>query len=186
MDYYPTSNTPIKTVGFTEFCEVNGRQFKRRKGTLQWTEVAEDDSFTQQPATPSSLPLYLSLVHIKQAPDEPLHWLLFLAREDEPGLVYQVLGDAECMTYQPSDGPIDIITESESFSTLYQLATLTEEEAMVVKEVAECEPPPRAPNRRAVVEICQGWSVRVIARLVERGLVGSAKLQMARSMMQPV
>ena len=37
---------------------------------------------------------------------------------------------------------------------------------MVVKEIADSEPPPRATNRKSVKENCQGWSVRVITKLV--------------------
>lgn len=89
------------------------------------------------------------------------------------------------MTYQPSIDSVDR-TNSESFLNLYQLAVVTEQQAMVVKQVADGEPPPRAANRQSVMENCQGWAVRVIAKLVERGIVPTAKLQMARSMMQPV
>lgn len=100
-------------------------------------------------------------------------------------MIYQVKGDAEFMKYEPSNGLEDIV-QSESFSTLYQLAVLTEEQATVVKQIADNEPPPRAPNRQSVKENCQGWTVRVIAKLVERGIVPPAKLDMARSMMEPV
>jgi hypothetical protein len=64
------------------------------------------------------------------------------------------------MAYEP-DVSVDE-TRAESFSTLYQLAAVSEEQARVVKQAAECEPPPRAP-KQSVVENCQGWSVRVIA-----------------------
>ena len=67
------------------------------------------------------------------------------------------------MTYIAS---IDVIeaTKSESFLILYQLPALSEQQALVVKQVAENEAPPRA-VRQAVVENCQGWVVRVIAKL---------------------
>ncbi|KAN0071827.1 hypothetical protein V8E54_010423 [Elaphomyces granulatus] len=179
MSNYPTSTTPTKTVGLREVCEVNGRHFKRKKGTEQWIEY--------EPEKPPSQfqPLYLSLVHEKQGTGEPLHWYLFVARENQPGSVYQVKGDAEYMTYQPSNYLFNI-ADSESFLNLYQLAVVTEQQATMVKQVADSEAPPRAPNRQSVKENCQGWTVRVISKLVERGIVPSAKLQMARSMMQPV
>lgn len=182
MSGYPTSATPIKTIGLREVCEVNGRRFSRRKGTEQWIESKLDHSFLP---LDQSEALYLSLVHQKQGPGEPLHWSLFVARENQPGSVYQVKGDAEYMIYQPPTHLVDITT-SASFSNLYQLAVVTEQQAMVVKQVAYSEPPPRAPNRQSVRENCQGWTVRVIAKLVEKGIVPSAKLQMARSMMQPI
>lgn len=182
MSDYPTSTTPIKTIGLREVCEINGRHFRRRKGTQQWIEYEPENS-SLPPA--QSLPLYLSLIHQRQGPGEPLHWSLFVARENQPGSVYQVKGDAEYMIYQPPGRLIDI-TISASFLNLYQLAVVTEQQAMVVKQVADSELPPRAANRHSVKENCQGWTVRVITKLVERGIVPNAKLQMARSMMQPV
>ena len=175
MSDYPTSTTPIKTIGLREVCEVGGRHFKRRIGTQEWIEYRSENT-----SPPPDKPLYLSLVHEKQGQGEPLHWSLFVAHENQLGSAYQVKGDAEYMIYEPS---ILDITSSASFLTLYQLAVVTEQQAMVVKEIADSEPPPRAPNRQSVKENCQGWSVRVITKL---GIVPSAKLQIARSMIQPV
>lgn len=182
MSAYPTSTTPVTTRGLSEVCEVNGHHFKRRKGTQEWKEYTPDQSL---PPPSQFRPLYLSLVHENQGPGEPRHWSLLVAHENQPGMIYQVKGDAEFMKYEPSNGLEDIV-QSESFSTLYQLAVLTEEQATVVKQIADNEPPPRAPNRQSVKENCQGWTVRVIAKLVERGIVPPAKLDMARSMMEPV
>ncbi|KZF22289.1 hypothetical protein L228DRAFT_149852 [Xylona heveae TC161] len=181
MSYYPTSTTSVQTVGLREVCEVNGRGFWRRKGTQQWIEY-DPGNLSLPPA--EAQPLYLSLVQEAQGEGEPLHWALHVGCENQPGSEYQVTGDAECMVYQPANDAD--ITNSESFLNLYQLAVVTEEQAMVVKQIADSEPPPRAPNRQSVTENCQGWTVRVIAKLVERGIVPSGKLQMARSMMQPV
>ncbi|KAE8405948.1 hypothetical protein BDV37DRAFT_281197 [Aspergillus pseudonomiae] len=181
-DMYPTSTTLIQTIGLREMCQVNGRHFKRRKGTEEWIED-EPENTSLPPIQPQ--PLYLSLVHEKQGPDEPLHWSLFVAPENEPGWLYQLTGDAEHMTYEPSDGKVDI-TSSEPFLTLYQLASLTEGQAMVVKAITDHETPPHAVNRREVKEKCQGWAVRVLGKLVEEGIVSAFKLDMAKSMMQPV
>ncbi|KAL2361832.1 hypothetical protein RJZ56_005256 [Blastomyces dermatitidis] len=156
MSNYPPAGTPFKSVGFSEYCVFNGHRALR-----------------------------LSLVQENQADDEPQHWSLFVARENEPGPVYQVKGDAECMSYQPSPGPTNIL-QSASFSNAYNLAVVTDAQALIVKQVAENEPPPRAVNRQAVVENCQGWTIRVIAKLVARGIVDSAKLEMARSMVQAI
>ncbi|EGE08384.1 hypothetical protein TEQG_07494 [Trichophyton equinum CBS 127.97] len=184
MSDYPTSSTPVKTVGLREICEVNGRYFSRKTCTQQWFEYQPED--TSPPASQAqSQALELSLVHQKQGPGEPLHWALLVARENQPGMVYQVKGDAEYMTYQAPNRSVDI-TSSASFLTMYQLAVVTEQQAAVVKEVADNETPPRAPNRQSVKENCQGWTVRVITKLVEKGIVSNAKLQMAKSMMQPV
>lgn len=182
MSYYPTSTTPFETAGLSERCEVNGHHFKRARGTQKWIEYQPEEF--DQPYSHVD-PLYLSLVHQKQGQGEPLHWLLFVARENKPGLVYQVKGDAEFMTYRPSNIPINVLN-SASFHNIYNLAVITEQQATVVKQVADNEHPPRAPNRQSVRENCQGWTVRVIAKLVERGIVPASKLNMARSMMEPV
>ncbi|KAJ5586983.1 uncharacterized protein N7459_002748 [Penicillium hispanicum] len=182
MEDHPTPDTPIKTIGLREVCEVNGRHFSRRKGAQRW-DLLEPD--TGAPASTAISPLYLSLVLEAQGPGEPFHWSLFVARENQSGLLYQVKGDAEYMVYEPSSGPIDI-AGSEDFYAMYQLGTVSEEQALVVKEVAENEMPPRAPDRRSVRENCQGWAVRVIGKLVDRGIVSGRKLEMARSMLQSV
>lgn len=70
------------------------------------------------------------------------------------------------MTYEPSREPIDI-TLPPDFATLFQLATLSEEQAGVVGEVARGEDPPWAENRRVVRENCQGWCGRVLEGLWE-------------------
>lgn len=138
MNYYPTSTTPIRTIGLSEICEINGHHFKRRKGAQKWIEYKPEDNL---PPSSQFQPLYLSLVQQKQGPGEPLHWSLLVAHENQPGFIYQVKGDAEYMTYQPSNRSIDI-TKSGSFLTSYQLAVLTEQQATVVKQVADREPPP--------------------------------------------
>ncbi|EEQ88672.1 uncharacterized protein BDCG_03792 [Blastomyces dermatitidis ER-3] len=181
MSNYPPAGTPFKSVGFSEYCVFNGREFRRKRGTQQWIESEELEG--NLPTLDRAL--RLSLVQENQADDEPQHWSLFVARENEPGPVYQVKGDAECMSYQPSPGPTNIL-QSASFSNAYNLAVVTDAQALIVKQVAENEPPPRAVNRQAVVENCQGWTIRVIAKLVARGIVDSAKLEMARSMVQPI
>lgn len=89
------------------------------------------------------------------------------------------------MSYQPSTEPVDV-TKEESFSTAFHLATLSDEQATKVKEIAERETPPSAPNRLAVRETCQGWAVRVIARLVDEGIVEKGKLHMGKGMVEPI
>src|SRR6266487_4158462 len=177
MSELATSESGIKTIGLTEFKEVDGRSFKRRKGTEEWTEVGRVATFEAR--------LCLSLVRQNQVDNEPTHWSLYVAREGEPGRLYQVKGDAEFMEYRPSDGMIDIKL-SQSFLDMYELASLTEEQAKVVEEVAQNETPPRAEDRRFIKENCQGWTVRVIAKLVAKDLVSNAKLEMVKDMLEPL
>lgn len=186
---YPTPTTPIQTIGLREICQVNNHHFRRLRGTETWIECIPP---TPAPTTPEAdkpdpdinAPIYLSLVQETQSPSEPNHWSLFVARENHPGQLYQVKGDAEHMTYEPSVEDVDITT-AEDFLTLYQLAVVTEDEAQVVKEVADKEIPPGALNRAAVRENCQGWCVRVLGKLVERGIV-EGEVEMVRGLMQPV
>ncbi|KAJ6079123.1 hypothetical protein N7467_008876 [Penicillium canescens] len=140
MSNYPTPDTPIKTIGLgREICTVNGRTFTRKEAHNHG----------------QSIPQKTSPIHHAQGPGEPFHWSLFVAHENQPGSVYQVKGDAESMAYDPENLVNE--TQAESFSTLYKLAVVSEEQARVF-----------------VIENCQGWSVRVfrvIAKLAERGIV---------------
>lgn len=184
MSSYPPPDAAIQTVGIFQYCKnANGQRFKRKRGTEQW-EPSQPESLSDHGQPPP--PLTLSLVLESQAPGEPNHWYLLVAREDEePGMVYQVTGDAECMAYEPSSQP-DPITASETFLNMYELATLTDETAAVVRKVAEQEPPPQAESRRDVTENCQGWDVRVLAKLADRDIVTEGKVEFARSMVEPV
>src|SRR5436190_3091717 len=105
------SESGIKTIGLTEFYEADGRSFKRKKGTKEWIEVGRPTIFEPQ--------LCLSLVRQNQADGEPTHWSLHIAREGEPGNVYQVKGDAECMRYIPPNRTVDI-KESGSFKDIFE------------------------------------------------------------------
>ncbi|OJJ84027.1 uncharacterized protein ASPGLDRAFT_375059 [Aspergillus glaucus CBS 516.65] len=190
-DVYPTPSTPTQTIGLREICQVNNHHFRRLRGTETWIEYTPSPTSTIQEPKPdkpekeSTGPIYLSLSLESQSPSEPNHWSLFLARENAPGKLYQVTGDAESMTYEPSIQDVDITT-AENFFTLYQLAEISEEQAGIVREIAEGEMPPKAENRAAVGENCQGWCVRVLGRIVGRGIVGREKVEMARGLMEPV
>lgn len=182
MSSYPDKDTVIRRVGFREICEVNGQHFWRMRGRTEWNEYRPQ---TAQTPPPANSPLFVLLVLQVQGPNEPNHWSLFVHRETCPGWVYQVKGDAECMRYQPSARPINI-TSSASFLSLYHLGTVTESQAALVQQIAASERPPSALNRAAVTENCQGWTIRVISKLVDRGIVSVEKLEMARSLLQPI
>ncbi|KAJ5731465.1 uncharacterized protein N7483_005973 [Penicillium malachiteum] len=181
MNEYPSSATPRRIIGLREICEVNGRTLTRLRGTQQWTEHS---SALEIPDSSLSS-INLSLVLEDQGEGEPRHWFLFVGRENEPGYVYQVKGDAEYMTYEPSEGPVEIAS-AEICLDIYHIAVVNEEEALSIRKVAESEPPPRAPSQRLVTENCQGWTIRVLSRLVDMRIVASEKYQMAHAMLQPV
>ncbi|GAD93631.1 hypothetical protein MGYG_00396 [Paecilomyces variotii No. 5] len=184
MSEFSSPTSSIRVIGLREVWEIDGQRFTRRRGTQKWI-ACEPESHRLPPIDPESERLCLFLAHEDQGPEEPMHWSLYVAKENEPGMIYQVRGDAEYMTYTPSRQRVDI-TSLEGFSTLYQLATVTKEQASLIEEIAQNEPPPRAANRREAKENCQGWTVRVIAELVEGGIVPRRKLEMARTMMQPL
>ncbi|KAJ5765144.1 hypothetical protein N7520_004703 [Penicillium odoratum] len=173
----------MKTVRLREVCEVNGRTFTRKKGEQEWKAHKLDLTGSKPPSPPP--PIYLSLIHYLQGEGEPLHWSLFFAREHVPGYEYQVKGDAEHMTYEPSEGKVNAVN-ADNFFTNYHLATMTVQQECVVRQVAEEEATPRAANRQSVTENCQGWSVRFIARSVTMGIIPEARLEMARCMLQSV
>ncbi|OQE45878.1 hypothetical protein PENCOP_c001G08013 [Penicillium coprophilum] len=190
MSDFPPPGTPIKTRGFREVCEVDGRTFFKKKGAQEWTE---DTSNPDELKPPVENPhLYLYLVQAKQAPGEPNHWALFLADENEPdyGYIHQVTGDAADMKYEPSAAKINVMDAGLGLcANVYTLAVVSQEQARaarLVKEAADSEPPPRAENHKALTENCQGWTVRVIEKLVEEKIVMPQKLEVVRSLMQEV
>lgn len=188
MSDFPPPGTSVKTRGFREVCEVDGRTFFRKKGAQEWTEDKSNPDDLKPPA--ENPRLYLFLVQEEQSPGEPNHWALFLADENEPdyGYVYQVTGEAQQMKYEPSAEKINL-ADAGIGSNVYTLAVITEEQARaakVVKQAAEEEPPPNAENGKAATENCQGWTVRVIARLVKEKIVMPQKLELARSLLEAV
>ncbi|KAE8404988.1 hypothetical protein BDV37DRAFT_246209 [Aspergillus pseudonomiae] len=75
------------------------------------------------------------------------------------------------MRYQPSPQSINVVS-SASFLNLYHLATVTEQQAATVQQITASEPPPRAMNRAAVKDNCQGWVLRVMSSLsLSRGVL---------------
>ncbi|KAI5300712.1 hypothetical protein KEM55_005628 [Ascosphaera atra] len=159
-----------------------GRTFAERFKKPTWAAeglpetTAPPAARSQDPA--QDTPLQVSLALERQMEGEPDHWSIYVAREGVAGMVYQVTGDAECMSYGHSSEPT-LLTASDGFKTAYVLADITEEQAAIVKECADEIAPPRAANRAAVRENCQNWAVRVIGALVSRGVVSQAKLDMA-------
>ena len=125
----------------------------------------------------------LQLVQEKQADGELYHWSLLLAREGQTGDIFQVRGDAVAMHYAHANNT-DVL--SSSYHDSYIIAGPTEQEAAKVVYWATCEAPPGAPSQAAVWETCQGWTVRIIRRLVAEGVFQQNWLDTAVSLQQPV
>ena len=175
-----------------EYAEFAGKKWKRSVGSTQWDEL--------DTPPPAEARTELKLVRQWQSPDEPNHWLLFLSRKGLECTVYQVQGDATCMhhahatgikvensaSYEDAAG-VDINVEnSDSLKDAYIIAWPTDQQAERVHYWATREVPPSAPNQAAVQENCQGWSTRVIARLVEEGIVQKRWQTFAENIQEPI
>ncbi|RAK99905.1 uncharacterized protein BO80DRAFT_476881 [Aspergillus ibericus CBS 121593] len=174
----------ITTLGHRELTTINNQHYQRKKGTEEWIPYYPDTPPSALASGPE--PVYLSLIREAQGPGEPHHWALFVARENQSGYVYQVKGDAEFMSYEPSEGVVglEVLEGRVDVFVLGVLEAGRGEE--MVRRVAGEESPPKARSRREVRENCQGWVVRVLERLVGAGVLGEEKLGMVRGMMEPV
>jgi hypothetical protein len=128
--------------------------------------------------------LELQLVRQEQIIGEPDHWSLFLAHEGQQGVVFQVKGDALDMQYAHAND-INILI-SLSYKDSYIIARPTEQQAARIRYWATHEAAPRAPNQAAITENCQGWTIRVIRRLVAEGIVQQKWVDSAVSLQQPI
>ena len=138
-----------------------------------WIAVESVDTITSSTSEPPPT-RYLTVIAEHQAENEPKHWSLFAhvpnAVGTGPGLSWQVTGDAEFMHFEHAAGVSRM--ESPDFAWHQVLSQdLSEGQLVRVDEIARAEKPPSAPNRAAVTEHCQGWTVRVVRRLVEEGIV---------------
>lgn len=162
---------------------LDGTGYKR-KVSPDGTRTPWESISTSPPPADETPPLLLMLVLEKQAEGEPKHWYLFVAPEAESGRVHQVTGDATFMRYESWDGASPL--NSESYHTSYVLARLAEGHGETVRLFAEAEAPPLAVNRASVRENCQGWSIRVMERLRDVGIVGEEWVRFAENIQEPV
>ncbi|KAF2006803.1 hypothetical protein P154DRAFT_517282 [Amniculicola lignicola CBS 123094] len=173
----------IKRVGLRELATTSDgvAHYSRRIGGA-WEPYQSEAVATI--ATERS-PLSLFVVRQKQSEGEPLHWCLVVGREGENhGNVYQVRGDAIGMSYVFENNTN--IFGSNSFHDSYQIANLDSASASRVHDCALLEPPPQAANQAAATENCQGWSMRVISRLVAENIVTQYWYPHLRTLMEPV
>jgi hypothetical protein len=207
MESSDAANETIRTIGLTQFkVAADGATYKRRVGTQEWRLADNTTTTTQATASAAaqaaasdgdnkhaedqSAPIDLSLVRMDQAPGEPLHWLLYLAPENGAGRAMQVTGDAQLMRYvatAPPPTPAENVCATDSFHDAFILATaLTPAQQQRVEAVAAAEAPPRAATRRDVTENCQGWAVRVVAKLADEGIVRREKVPQLTALLEPV
>ncbi|KAI9823855.1 MAG: hypothetical protein M1826_007601 [Phylliscum demangeonii] len=175
------SEGTIQRHGNYEYRDFQGQSWHRRAGTTEWFPLETPPSDPSATAPP---PTELHLIRKRQSEGEPDHWCLFLAPEGSSGSVYQVTGDAMAMGYGHAHGVNVVLSASLRDSTI--IAQPNEQQADRVRYWAEREEPPSAESMKEVKENCQGWAVRVIARLVEEGIVERRWCQYARGLMELV
>ena len=171
------SSSQIQTLGNWQYMASGGKQQKRRVGTTEWKRA-------DSPPPTGSSPMELKLVREEQTTGESYHWSLFLAPEGQPGVVFQVRGDAVAMQHTHINNTN--VLDSQSYKDSFIIARPTEHQAARVYYWATHEAAPSAPNQAAVTENCQGWSIRVIRRLVAEGIVQQKWVDTAVGLQQPV
>jgi len=165
----------LSTRGIREHAQKENVLYSRKVGTTEWTLVE---------TPPIEVLCTLMAVREYQVESEPNYWSLFLALEGQNGTVYQVTGDTENMY-------LEVLTDanilaSESLRDVYEIATLALDEAVLVAHHITQEVPPFAPMRAQVTENCQGWTVRVVAKLIGDNTVDAIWYERLRAMMEPI
>lgn len=103
-----------------------------------------------------------------------------------PGLTWQVTGDAEFMYFEHATG-VDRMSSPDFAWHQVLSQDLSDEQLARVEEVVREEKPPSAPSRAVVKEHCQGWTVRVVRRLVEEKIVTrEGVVEMLEGYMDPI
>lgn len=136
---------------------------------------------------PAVTNLRLLVVRENQAEGEPKHWYLCICRDDDYCVrTFQVTGDATHMVLK-TEQDIDRL-HAPDYHTSYELKEgLLSDHISLLGDAVLSEPPPEAPDRRSVKENCQGWTLRVLARLAEKGLVEPKDIDwMRRDWLEPV
>ncbi|EGX87995.1 hypothetical protein CCM_09131 [Cordyceps militaris CM01] len=172
-----------------------GRQYGTSTDGTPWTRRVHPT--TGAPLTPwtpvepvlppSSSPLVLSLITENQSDSEVRHWSLFCHRPpgSPRGRAWQVTGDAEFMVCNHEHDADKL--GGDAFASCQVLNDdLSAAQLARVEHVVAAEPPPRAPNRSAVTENCQGWVVRVLKRLAAEGIVQQHRVAELEKRLDPV
>lgn len=131
--------------------------------------------------------LRLLVVRENQAQGEPKHWDLCLCRDDDFCVrIFQVTGDATHMVLKTEEDMERL--HAPDYHTSYGLRTgLLPQHISLLESTVLSEPAPEAPDRRSVKENCQGWTLRVLARLAEKDLVEARDIEwMRRDWLEPV
>ncbi|KAL9110169.1 MAG: hypothetical protein Q9227_005229 [Pyrenula ochraceoflavens] len=156
----------ISRVGMTEFTQIQGVSHKRRVGTTEWVRVGS-------PPPPETEHLSLMLVRERQAPDKPFHWSLCLAPEGKEGEKFQVRGDWTAMHYAHESNINIFNSQTFELQDSFIIGRPDQQQCARILHWVNHEPPPSAQTQADAQENCQGWTLRVIARLVAEEVVES-------------
>lgn len=125
---------------------------------------------------------------------EPLHWALVVSPAEDAHnaslktMVFEVCGDpGDPDTGMHHSFNLDnrvTLRDMEDVRDIFELGHLSKEQVEMMTKIATNEKPPRAASRRDVDENCQGWCVRVVKRLIEKGWVKKEWLHKTESMME--
>lgn len=178
----PEKTESIQRVRNTEYRTSPDNAQSKRKVNPDGTRTPWQPVLPVPSLAPDSNLLILVLEN--QADGEPKHWFLFVGPEEGPGTIYQVTGDATFMRHETFEVASPV--RSESYHTSYVLARLEKGQADVVRSCAEGESPPRAVDRASVKENCQGWTIRVVKRLRDAGIVSGEWVTFAEGLEEPV
>jgi hypothetical protein len=205
----PLTN-PTKRIGFTEFLSTENSTFKRRVGTLPWLLVSVNAADNVPPITDPDFArpdwFTLFLVRFHQFPEEPLHWSLVISPTDDPGpspvpyvssfenhvlrrtFIFEVRGDPEQMFHNEikERRHVSLLENIHSIYELAKFGVQGEDTFEIIKKTTKGTECPKARTRKEVNENCQGWCVRVVDGLAEKGIVGIEKVQMMKDMLEAV
>lgn len=157
--------------GDFQYASVGARTVRRKIGTKKWLRVV-----------PAELKLVLQ-IEPSRGGFERDHWLLFLTRDSRPTRVYQVKGVANNMRYQHLTG-VDIL-KSPRHKRSYTIARPTEAQLARVEHWATHVWSPCQVSTASARGDSQRWTIKVIAHLVEEGIVESRFKTLADSLYEP-
>ncbi|KAI0190048.1 hypothetical protein EV127DRAFT_481496 [Xylaria flabelliformis] len=178
-------------ITYSDPVRSGNREYRKSNDGRQWVRKLRQGAWgAWQPYTPEELPpaeqsaTCLWLVRQRQAVG-PYHWSLAVASEEGgPGEVYQVKGDAIHMYHDHAREKN--IFMSESYFDSFNLGNLDNKGREMVEHCAYNQAPPSAPNAAAIKENCQGWAVRVLGDLEEKGVVSKGTADKLVPSMEPL
>ena len=89
------------------------------------------------------------------------------------------------MRYAHSSG-VDVLNSESYLDSFILNSAVTEVHAQWIQHAIANEPPPCAHNQKDVRENCQGWTIRVLQRLVSAGVVHQDWVESATKMKDPL